>query len=297
MTKIKSFSVGNGDMFYINHMNDNFTMIDCHLPDDDPSKKELILSEVSKFKDKKGIHRFISTHPDQDHIGGLQDLDECIDILNFYCVSNDTTKKDETEDFKHYKYLRDGAKSFHISRGCTRKWMNQSCSERNSSGVQILWPTLENSFYKEALSKAHDGDSPNNISPIIKYSLDGGGTFLWMGDLDTEFMENIKDEIDLPKVNVLFAPHHGRESGRIPREWLEQMNPDIVVIGEAPSKNLHYYGDYKTLTQNSAKNLTFDLRKGVVNLYTGNPEYGVDFLKNNFLDDFGDDYYLGTLEL
>jgi len=70
--------------------------------------------------------------------------------------------------------------------------------------------------------------------------------FLWMGDLDTEFMENIKDEIDLPKVNVLFAPHHGRESGRIPREWLEQMNPDIVVIGEAPSKNLHYYGDYKT---------------------------------------------------
>jgi len=156
MTKIKSFSVGNGDMFYINHMNDNFTMIDCHLPDDDPSKKELILSEVSKFKIKKDTSFHLNPSRPRSY-WRLQDLDECIDILNFYCVSNDTQKKMKLKIFKHYKYLRDGAKSFHISRGCTRKWMNQSCSERNSSGVQILWPTLENSFYKEALSKAHDG--------------------------------------------------------------------------------------------------------------------------------------------
>jgi beta-lactamase superfamily II metal-dependent hydrolase len=297
MIRIKSFSVNNGDMFYISHGSDNFTMIDCHLPNDDPFKKASILLEVSKFKDAKGLHRFISTHPDQDHIGGLKELDEYIDILNFYCVDNTTTKTDETEDFKYYKSLRDGEKSFHISRGCTRKWMNESCSERGSAGVQILWPILENPFYKEALLKAHNGDSPNNISPIIEYSLSTGGTFMWMGDLDTEFMENIKDEIDLPKVNVLFAPHHGRESGRVPKKWLEQMNPDIVIIGEAPSKNIHYYCEYNTITQNSAKNITFDLGDGVINVYTGNSEYSVDFLKNNFLDDFGDDYYLGTLEV
>lgn len=31
MSVIKSFSVGNGDMFYIKHDTDNFTIIDCNL--------------------------------------------------------------------------------------------------------------------------------------------------------------------------------------------------------------------------------------------------------------------------
>ena len=34
MSTVKSYSVGNGDMFYINHNSDNFTIIDCCLPDD-----------------------------------------------------------------------------------------------------------------------------------------------------------------------------------------------------------------------------------------------------------------------
>jgi hypothetical protein len=35
MSVIKSHSVGNGDMFYIDHNSDNFTIIDCCLRDDD----------------------------------------------------------------------------------------------------------------------------------------------------------------------------------------------------------------------------------------------------------------------
>ena len=38
MSLIKSFSVGNGDMFYINHNSDNFTTIDCCLDYDESSK-------------------------------------------------------------------------------------------------------------------------------------------------------------------------------------------------------------------------------------------------------------------
>lgn len=34
MIIIKSFSVGNGDMFYIKHINNTLTMIDCNLIDD-----------------------------------------------------------------------------------------------------------------------------------------------------------------------------------------------------------------------------------------------------------------------
>jgi hypothetical protein len=34
MSIVKSLSVGNGDMFYIQHGSDNFTIIDCCLSDD-----------------------------------------------------------------------------------------------------------------------------------------------------------------------------------------------------------------------------------------------------------------------
>ena len=85
-------------MFYIDHNSDNFTIIDCCLDDD---TKNSILDEVSSLSAKKDVvTRFISTHPDEDHIQGLVDLDNKIGILNFYCVKNGTTKEDESESFR-----------------------------------------------------------------------------------------------------------------------------------------------------------------------------------------------------
>lgn len=60
MSVIKSFSVGNGDMFYIKHDTDNFTIIDCNLIDD---VKDDILDEIDNQRKGKGIQRFITTHP------------------------------------------------------------------------------------------------------------------------------------------------------------------------------------------------------------------------------------------
>ena len=50
MSVIKSFSVGNGDMFYIKHDTDNFTIIDCNLIDD---VKDDILDEIDNQKKGK----------------------------------------------------------------------------------------------------------------------------------------------------------------------------------------------------------------------------------------------------
>ena len=72
MSTIKSYSVGNGDMFYIDHNSDNFTIIDCCLSSEN---EEAILAEIDYLKSQKGITRFISTHPDDDHIRGLELLD------------------------------------------------------------------------------------------------------------------------------------------------------------------------------------------------------------------------------
>jgi hypothetical protein len=167
------------------------------------------------------------------------------------------------------------------------------------AGITILWPDTDNQHYNEALQQAKDGESPNNISPIIRYGVEDGVTLLWMGDLETDFMENILDEVSFPKVNILFAPHHGRKSGRIPDEWLEAMDPDIIIMGEAPSDNLDYagYDNYNKITQNSAGDIVFDCLEGKVDIYVSSDTYSVDFLANNYESNKFGCYYIGTLNV
>jgi len=297
MSKVKSFSVGVGDMFYINHGSSNFSIIDCYLSNDN---KKSIVDELKNEASGKDIERFISTHPDEDHIQLLDYLDDQMPIRNFYCVKNEATKEDETTGFKRYCELRDGDKSFYIYKNCSRKWMNQNGPDNNgkeigSSGINILWPNTENQYFKDALKLAKDGGSPNNISPIITYSISEGATYQWMGDLETDFMENIKNEVSLSKVHILFAPHHGRDSGRIPKSMLDILKPNIIIIGEAPSANLNYYQGYNTITQNSAGDITFVNDGKEIHIYVSNRNYSVNFLKNKNKSEYN--YYLGTLEI
>lgn len=293
MSIIKSFSVGNGDLFYINHGSDNFSVIDCNLEDD---KKEEIMDEICSVGKPKGIMRFISTHPDEDHFHGIEYFDEKFSIINFYCVKNEATKSEETTSFKHYCKLRDAEKTFNIYKGCSRKWMNETDDERGSSGINILWPITTNENFKSELKTAKEGGNANNISPIIKYSLERGVNALWFGDLETDFMESIKNEITLPKADIVFAPHHGRSSGKLPTRWLNQISPKIIVIGEADSSMLDYYKGYNTITQNSAKDITFKCETGKVHIYVSSSTYSVDYLNDEGYKNDTSGYYIGSFD-
>lgn len=297
MSIIKSLSVGNGDMFYIKHGNSNFTIIDCNMDD---TNKKLITDEIISESKEKDIKRFISTHPDEDHIHGLKSLDDSIGILNFYCVANEATKEDETKDFKRYCELRDSdKKAFYLYKGCSRCWMNDNDEEKNygSSGINILWPIVDNEHFKAELLNAKDGKSPNNISPIIKYSLNSGATILWFGDLENSFTEKIKDEIELPEADIIFAPHHGRSSGKLPKEWMESINPKIVIIGEAPSDKINYLSGYNTITQNTAGDIILDCDTSIVDIYVSNENYSVSFLDNKKKPNAYNGTYIGSLSV
>ncbi len=293
MSIVKSFAVGNGDMFYVQHNSDNFTIIDCNLNAETASER---IEELKLKSQYKGITRFVSTHPDQDHFGGNELLDEKMPIANFYVVKNKATKSEETESFKHYCKLRDdSAKAFYVSKGCTRKWMNQTDEVRGSSGINILWPDINNSDFKDALEACSEGGSPNNISTVVRYALEGGASVMWLGDLETEFMEKITDHIVLEKTTIVFASHHGRDSGKIPDSWLEKLDPQIIVIGEAPSRHLNYYTGYKTITQNRAGDITMELVGNKVHLYVSSPAYKRSDLEDEGADSF--ENYIGSIEV
>lgn len=292
MSIVKSFAVGVGDMFYVQHNSDNFTIIDCDLSDENADE---IIADVKAAKAKKVITRFICTHPDDDHFGGLELLDDAISIVNFYVVKNKAIKDVETESFKRYCQLRDSDKAFYLYKGCKRKWMNQSDDERQGAGISVLWPDISNEHFKEALEACDAGEAYNNVSAVIRYSLEGGASFLWLGDLETEFMESIFDSIELPKTTVVFAAHHGRDSGKIPDKWLEKLDPQIVVIGEAQSRHLNYYTGYRTVTQNRAGDITMICEGDKVHFYVSNPNYSNKALTDEGKSDFGTEKYVGSI--
>ncbi|MGN8716877.1 hypothetical protein ACTNEU_01375 [Ellagibacter isourolithinifaciens] len=291
MSRIKSFSVGNGDLFYIEHGSDNFSIIDCNITED---RHDELLSELKSIASRKGIIRFISTHPDEDHIHGIEDIDRYVGIPNFYCVQNAVDKEDLTESFAKYKELRDESRSCWLKKGCSRKWLNEGDDERGSSGITILWPDVNNHCFIDELEKAENTGEPNNISPAVKYSLNDGVTALWLGDMECEYMSTILPYIELPKVDILFAPHHGRKSGRVPSEWLKELNPKVIVIGEAPSEDLEYYSGFNTIKQNTAGDILFDCGAGKVDVFVANGTYSEPFLRRDSYTPVEGMRYIGT---
>lgn len=305
MAVIKSFYVGNGDTFYIEHNSSNFTMIDCNLTQDDNK----IIEEIKRKRKLKKIFRFISTHPDEDHIKGIEIINDKIGIDNFYVVYNEAKKDNETDSFKKYCELKSVGTNFFLKQGLANKWLNQEGKDENDnniegSGLSILWPDLKNPFFKEALKKCNNGKEYNNISPIIRY-LVGNISVLWLGDLETNFMENIFSDIksELKKTTIVFAPHHGRQSGRIPSNWLKILDPEIIILGSSNCNFLDYNYDCFTITQNRAKDITMLLESDAVHFYSSEEQYEKsrkkplekqDFYKNRNKD-YG--YYFGSITL
>lgn len=180
-----------------------------------------------------------------------------------------------------YKDLKGSSCAYKIYKGCKRKWMNVSDSERGSAGISVLWPDENNETFQNALQDAESSDNPNNISPAIVYSLEEGVRALWLGDMENDYMVAIEDDIALSPVDILFAPHHGRKSGRVPKTWLDKLEPRLIVVGEAPSDELDYYSNYNTLTQNSARDILFCCEAGKTHVYVGSPSYSVNFLSED----------------
>lgn len=219
-------------------------------------------------------------------------------IVNFYCVKNEATKTGQSDDFDEYCKLRDSSKACYLEKGLERTWLNKKDNdgEREASGIHIYWPIKSNVSYAEAFNQAKEGKDPNNISPIINYKLTNGVSVLWFGDLKKEFIEKIETGLILPKADIIFTPHHGRDSGKIYEFLLSKIEPQIIVLGEAPSKDLNYYGARNTIKQNSAGDIVFICEKGCVHIFVSKEDYSEDFLDDEGLELDGY-YYLGTLNL
>lgn len=310
MSIVKSYSFPKGDirgdMFYIKHNSNNFTVIDCYLKDmpGEFPRKELIVKEIIRESIDR-VCRFISTHPDNDHIAGIDYLDDNWKITNFYAVKNNRPNDENDSSLTRYKKLLN-EHNFPIERGLKHPWLNVGNEENGSCGISFHWPDLSNERFKQTLNLVSENKEINNICPIFTYQENSGATYMWMGDLEPDMQQEYYNKYSscIPEVDILFHPHHGRESGEVPNELLKALNPKLIIIGNAPSRYLSYGDSYSTITQNTSGDIRFENENNEVHIYTRNNINNVpkvlrikqdkrDILETIFLKWF----YIGTLTI
>lgn len=274
MITVHFLNVGHGDCTIIEHESGHITMIDINNSTTLPEIDQLALAEdkgislsafrsssvLSKsweayykeklvdpvdywrahFQDKR-LFRYIQTHPDMDHMGGLIGLfwSEGVTLENFWDVSH--TKSHVESDFDNsphnwldwvaYELLRRGSHGSDGKHKVHKKLRGHTGEYWTSDGLTILSPTSDLTDYCDRI------ESWNNASHVLRLDY-GGRRVILPGDAEKPAWDSIEAAHEGHELtcDILKAAHHGRESG-YSETAVDQMSPSIVVrsVGKKPS--------------------------------------------------------------
>ncbi|MBI3805324.1 MAG: MBL fold metallo-hydrolase [Nitrospirae bacterium] len=240
------------------------------------------------------IFRFILTHPDMDHMDGLDVLADEIGITNFWHTGVQREAPDFSScpyneaDWNRYESLRDGRESGvntlkHLA-GVYFQFANRiENAEGGGDGLYILAPD-------DALVAAASDDGDINDGSYVLLYRSAGGRVLIPGDAHDATWEYVLKhyESDVANCSVMIAPHHGRGSDRS-FDFLDQIRPKLTLFGCAPSEHLAYdaWSQRKlaVITSNQAGNIVLEVADQALDVYVENAVFAevckADCLKTN----------------
>lgn len=240
------------------------------------------------------IWRFIVTHPDMDHLDGIKDFYQ--EFKPAHTWDTDNNKKIEQEanfsgfnpdDWKFYTDLRDGKYDASKRLSLLSGNEGQFWTEDN---LKILCPT------KELCQAANECGDYNDSSYVLLFTppKHNGKSWkiLFSGDSHDKSWEHILKNYseEIANIDVLFAPHHGRDSNRS-FEFVKILNPKVTLFGNASASHLAYSKYPKIrLTNNQAGYIILDIDGTSINFYVKNKEFANHF-RNNPKRKWGDASY------
>ncbi|MDF2596085.1 MAG: fold hydrolase [Clostridia bacterium] len=161
---------------------------------------EVLLPAYIKKQGIEELQYLFATHPDADHIGGLDGVVKAMKV--------------------HSVYVGNGQAETKTYRDLIQALMDNGLTP----SVPLLGSEFimgESSF--KVLSVAHDKDV-NNTSLVLLYT-NGEDKILLMGDAD----QSIEKTIQTEKINLIKVGHHGSSTSS-GKAFLEQVKPDYAVI-------------------------------------------------------------------
>ena len=224
------FYVGQADCTLIK-LNDDVMLIDAGNNDDGKN--------VVSFLQEKNISHIdylVGTHADEDHIGGLDDVINNLDIEN---VLIPTVGKNGT-DYKN------------VVEAC----QNKSIPLQNPTMGDIF--SVDGANFEIMSAMEEEGTTDNNSSIVINFTYNETN-YLFMGDAETE----VENSRTWEKANVLKVGHHGSNSSSS-NKFLNEVKPEysIIEVGKDNSYNLPSDKAIKRLEDCGSKVLRTDKANG-----------------------------------
>jgi len=338
MAVIHFLNVGDGDCNIIKHDSGSISVIDvCNAKQ--PSVNNLakalsILSErpalgipnalAGNYNQKKNptnpieymnsfgyrnIFRFILTHPDMDHMDGIELLFSTFRPTNFWDTNHNkemsiwelAESKYDKKDWQFYQTIRnskDSPKTLNYYAGTEHKYFNQDDNGTGGDGLYILSP------YKHLLDRQNQlkSNDYNDCSYVILFYCQGkkivfsgdshDSTWEEILDADSKYRQYIED------VDVLVAPHHGRHSDR-DFSFLDVLRPKMSLFGNASSDHLAYSewsnrGLFK-ITNNQAGNVIINISADNLDVYVENESFAKGFTGYSYSTGFKA-YHIGHIK-
>lgn len=194
-------------------------------------KEELMLKYLRHYGVKR-LDIVIGTHPDADHIGGLDKVIDHLDIGKVYMPK----ARSNTETFAS------------VLRSVANKGLKVTTAK---SGVELNW---EPNVQVKLLAPIRQYDDNNNMSAVMKVTY-GKNSFLLTGDAERESEQDILASRANLKSDVLLVGHHGSRSSTTAK-FLSAVNPRIAVIQVGKDNK---YGHPTKTTLDRLKNQGIDI--------------------------------------
>ena len=312
MATIHFLNVKEGDCSIIQHISGHVTVIDvCNASISKPNtelqqpldsikralmnieqtsgnfnQKHWPVNPIDYMEERKinRVFRYIQTHPDMDHMDGIESFFKRFGPINFWDTANNReitawdTGLYRESDWKFYTDLREGRlknppkRHILFSNDKGKYWNKNKKGEKGGDGLRILAPT------KELMEEANESKGNYNDSSYVLLYSTGGRKAVFAGDSHDKTWEHVLSEHgDLVQdIDLLIAPHHGRDSGR-KYKFLDHLNPSLSLLGNAPSEHINY-GEWNRrglwhITNNQANSVVVDIRDDSWILHVTNKTY------------------------
>lgn len=204
------------------------------------------------------VFRFVSTHPDMDHLSGLNELFEHndIQIVNFWDVSHNFTKSENDEGFSSGKFkyadwvAYEKCRSSSQNPKCINPLRGHSQDYWVQDGISILSPD------DSIIEFSHKSNNTNHLSYVLL--IQHGLTKVYLcGDATNDntlpgIIEHYGEDYFKKKSGetvILKAPHHGRNSG-YHSDFVNLLDPDAVIVSVGKKPNTDASNKYRNHSDN-----------------------------------------------
>lgn len=152
------------------------------------------------------IEYLIATHPDADHVGGMQEVFKELNIKNFIYP---TDAPHDTKTWQNVLSLAD-------SEGCTIKDSTPGTTFNiGGATMKFIQPSVDY--------------SDNNDDSVVTYLEYKDVNFMFTGDIEADAEKDMVAKNLVPDVDFMSVPHHGSK-GSSTEEFLAKAKPEYAIV-------------------------------------------------------------------